>query len=187
MGWYWLIVAHMAGDYVFQSDWMAQTKTKESVPALAHATVYTLCFALVVPSWQALALIGVTHFIIDRWRLARYVCWIKNFLSPPFTWGVAFHDDCAPGAIGYYARPGSHFEAVVDAGIERGTTVDGYTGWYWVRRAKKWIHPWSECSGTGYHKDSPPWMSVWLMIIADNTMHLSINGLAFYLYETGVF
>ena len=43
---------------------------------------------------------------------------------------------------------------------------------------KAYRHPWSECSGTGYHRDRPPWMAVWLMIIADNTIHLAINAAA---------
>ena len=34
---------------------------------------------------------------------------------------------------------------------------------------------WEDCSGTGYHKDDPSWLTVWLMIAADNTMHLTIN------------
>lgn len=34
---------------------------------------------------------------------------------------------------------------------------------------------WSDASGTGYHKDVPPWLSVWLLILADNTIHLAIN------------
>ena len=38
--------------------------------------------------------------------------------------------------------------------------------------------PWSECSATGYHKDIPPFISFWLMVIVDNTMHLVINALA---------
>lgn len=45
--------------------------------------------------------------------------------------------------------------------------------------AKNWVNQprlrWSDCSATGYPADMPPWMSVWLLIIADNTMHLSIN------------
>jgi hypothetical protein len=36
--------------------------------------------------------------------------------------------------------------------------------------------------GTGYHKDKPPWMAVWLLIIADNTLHLLCNGLALAFY-----
>jgi hypothetical protein len=38
--------------------------------------------------------------------------------------------------------------------------------------------PWSECSGTGYHRDRPPWMAVWLLIIADNVLHVLCNAFA---------
>lgn len=37
---------------------------------------------------------------------------------------------------------------------------------------------WVDCSGTGYYKDTPQFLAVWLMIIVDNTMHLAINALA---------
>lgn len=40
------------------------------------------------------------------------------------------------------------------------------------------VKAWADCSGTGYHKDTPPWLAVWLMIIVDNTMHLALNALA---------
>ena len=125
------LLAHLVGDYVLQSDWMAQSKTKESVQgwsaAVWHAAVYTAVFLTLTRSPAALLVICTSHLVIDHFRLARYVCWAKNFLAPRSYW-----------------------------------------------------HPWSECAGTGYHKDSPPWMSVWLMIIADNTMHLLINGLAIH-------
>ena len=124
------LILHDVGDYLTQSDWMANQKTKSSLPAAAHALVYTLPFLLVSNSPAALAVIGFSHFAIDRWRLARYVCWAKNFLGPRST---------ADGSI--------------------------------------WWHPWTECSGTGYHKDKPPWMTVWLMIRADNTLHHLINFL----------
>lgn len=32
-----------------------------------------------------------------------------------------------------------------------------------------------DASGTGYHKDDPAWLAVWLLIAADNTLHLAIN------------
>lgn len=120
------LVAHAFGDYVLQSDWMANTKTTKSVAALAHVLTYFLPFLLITTSWKSLLIIVSTHFIIDRWRLARYVCWVKNFM-------------------GSYS-------------------------------------PWAECSGTGYHKDRPPWLSVWLMIITDNIMHVTINGFAIYYF-----
>lgn len=45
--------------------------------------------------------------------------------------------------------------------------------------AKNWITDrtlrWADCSATGYHKETPPWLAFWLLIIADNTLHLCIN------------
>jgi Protein of unknown function (DUF3307) len=117
------LVAHAVGDYVLQSDWMANEKTKRSVAALAHVVAYSLPFMFLRPSLAAMAVIAVTHFVIDRWRLARYVVWLKNFLGP--------------------GNP-----------------------------------PWATCSATGYPAERPPWLSVWLLIIADNVLHVLINGAA---------
>lgn len=88
------LVCHAFGDYVIQSDWMATAKTKKSTAALAHVLTYTACFLPLAGwdpvsppgpiRWQALLFIAATHFIIDRWRLARYVCWAKNFLAPKY-------------------------------------------------------------------------------------------------------
>ena len=33
-------------------------------------------------------------------------------------------------------------------------------------------------SMTGFDPETPAWMAVWLLIITDNTLHLSINRLA---------
>jgi len=103
---------------------MAQNKTKSTWAAFCHATVYSLPF-LAIASLNAWLVIWSTHLLIDRFRLARYVVYAKNLLSPKSQW-----------------------------------------------------HPWSECSATGYRKDTPPWLAVWLMIAADNTIHLAINYLA---------
>jgi len=119
------LIIHLWGDYIFQSGWMANNKTKAWLPALVHATVYSLPF-LLIGSWQAVLVIWSTHAVIDRFRLARYVCWGKEWIT------------------GMFETPKS----------------------------------WEDCSGTGYHKDVPIWLSMWLMIIADNTLHLTINYLA---------
>ena len=37
---------------------------------------------------------------------------------------------------------------------------------------------WKEAEVTGYAPDVPPWLAVWLLIAADNTLHLTINFLA---------
>lgn len=79
---YWLIICHLFGDYILQSDWMAQNKTKTAWACLAHVTTYTLPFLILTTSWQALIFIAGSHFVIDHWRLAKYVVFIKNFLAP---------------------------------------------------------------------------------------------------------
>lgn len=119
------ILLHLIGDYVLQSDWMASEKTKRAWPAFAHALVYSLPFLLLRPSTTAFAVILITHFLIDRYRLARFVCYAKNFLAPRSYW-----------------------------------------------------YKWEDCSASGYHHERPLWLAVWLMIAADNTLHILINGLA---------
>lgn len=138
------LILHLIGDYVTQSDWMANNKTKRSWPALAHAIVYSLPFLLLGPSWQALVVILGTHFLIDRFRLARFVVYLKNrVLQPqplyPEGFSEPFSKEC-----------------------------QDYADFH-----KKWA--WANCSGTGYPADAPPWLAVWLLIAADNTLHLAIN------------
>lgn len=112
-------MAHMVGDYLIQSDWMAQEKTRRWWPAIAHGVTYTLPFVLVTQSPAALVVIAGTHVVIDRYRLARHVVWFKNQLAP-----FAF-------------RPGH--------------------------------------TATGHGDDRPAWLSTWLLIIADNVIHMAIN------------
>lgn len=42
------------------------------------------------------------------------------------------------------------------------------------------VPPWRDCSATGYPPDAPPWLAVWLLIIADNTLHVAINSVALW-------
>jgi hypothetical protein len=133
------LILHLLGDYVFQSDWMAQNKTKRFAPAAAHALVYSLPFLLLDPSLAAFLVILVTHFFIDRYRLARFVVWAKNVLLDPSFWRMHL--------------------------VRDRETMEAFLG--------RWS--WPNCSGTGYPSDAPPWLAVWLLIAADNTLHLAIN------------
>lgn len=137
------LILHLVGDYVTQSDWMAQNKTKRFAPAAVHALVYSLPFLLLRPSWMAFTVILITHFLIDRYRLARFIVWAKN---------VAFR----PGWLIRSFLTGYHYE-LNEAAAER-------------HRFK-----WANCSATGYPSEAPPWLAVWLLIAADNTLHLAIN------------
>lgn len=84
------LLAHGWGDYIIQTGWMATQKTKRWSAAALHAVTYTMPFAALVlwpPSVStgdaliALAVIGGTHAVIDRYRLARHVIWVKNYLG----------------------------------------------------------------------------------------------------------
>lgn len=114
------LILHLIGDYITQTDWMAKNKGKSTIPAAVHAGVYSLPFLLLMPSLAAIVVILITHFLIDRFRLARFVVYGKNWITNPSL-------------------------------------------------------RWADASATGYHKDDPAWLSVWLLIVADNTIHLTIN------------
>lgn len=152
------ILCHMIGDYILQSDWMASNKTKSWEAAMVHAVTYCIPFAVMLwlqgytgsVVWYALSRIMSTHYLIDRYRLARYLCWLKNFLAPRW----------------------------IDTGREH--RVDRWRGatlWSGFETIYARNYPWKDCKDTGYHISRPPFMSVWLMIIADNTLHVLINGL----------
>ncbi len=77
------LLAHLVGDYLLQSDWMANEKVKRFLPAAVHALIYSLGFLLLRPSIAAWLVILASHFLVDRYRLARYVVWAKNdFFAP---------------------------------------------------------------------------------------------------------
>jgi Protein of unknown function (DUF3307) len=121
----WLLIAHLVGDYVLQTDHQALTKTQRWGPAVAHGATYTLPHALITQSPAALVVIFGTHVVIDHYRLARYVAWAKNQLAP-----------------------------------------------------RTWRYSLAEAGPHGYPYNRPDWMAVWLMILADNALHLAVNAAA---------
>lgn len=75
------LLIHLFGDYVTQTDWMAREKTKSHLPALIHAVIYTLPFLFLTTSLAALAVIVISHFFIDRYRLATRLVFAKNWVT----------------------------------------------------------------------------------------------------------
>ena len=119
-----LLILHLFGDYVLQTDRMATEKTSQSRMALLHAMVYSFPFLIVLDlNIAAFLTIFLSHAVIDRYRLARYVVFAKNKCHDPQL-------------------------------------------------------QWEDCRATGFHKSRPEWLAVWLLIIVDNTLHLTINYLA---------
>lgn len=77
-----IILAHLVGDYILQTHWMASEKVKRLWPAVVHGVVYTLPFLFITQSPMALLAIAGTHIVIDRYRLAKHVVWFKNQFAP---------------------------------------------------------------------------------------------------------
>lgn len=119
------LLAHLVGDYILQNNYEAQEKVNSNLPALSHAVKYTAAFLPLTRNPRTLLIIGGTHYIIDRYRLAKRLVWAKNQVGVPARHRYKFEDSVA-----------------------------------------------------GYDKDTPIWLSTWLMIAADNTVHMIINKLA---------
>lgn len=106
------ILCHVVGDYLTQTTWMANAKTKRWAPAWAHGIVYGIPFILITRSIPALLVIVVTHVVIDHYRLARYIIWAKNQLAPRrwrYPWSAAgpsgYLEKQAQGVTGYAVTP----------------------------------------------------------------------------------
>jgi hypothetical protein len=76
------IAAHFVGDYLLQTNHMALEKTSRWTPAILHGITYTIPFLFLTSSPLALFFISVTHILIDRFRLVKYVIWFKNQIAP---------------------------------------------------------------------------------------------------------
>ena len=116
----WIVLAHLWGDYLLQTNDMAQKKTTSWFWATSHALCYSIPYALLISwldlSWWALPFITLTHVLIDRFRLTTWITWLVN---------------------------------------GRG-----------------------EKTPTGFPATTPIWLATGLMIVVDNTIHLTINAVA---------
>ena len=91
------IYAHLIGDYLLQTDWMAKSKKQKSWVCAAHVLTYLLPFLLCgLPAWK-LAAIGVQHFLQDRTNIVAWsMKWSgrSTFASPPFApWSIILTDN----------------------------------------------------------------------------------------------
>ncbi len=90
------IFAHLIGDFLIQTDWMAQGKKKSSWICLVHVATYMIPFLFTsLNGWQLL-LVALQHFLQDR---TNFVEWYmansgrKAFASPPYTpWSAILVD-----------------------------------------------------------------------------------------------
>lgn len=91
------IYAHLIGDYLLQTDWMAKSKKQKSWVCAAHVMTYLLPFLLCgFPVWK-LAAIGVQHFLQDRTNIVAWsMKWSgrSTFALPPLApWSIILTDN----------------------------------------------------------------------------------------------
>ena len=109
------LLLHLLGDFITQNNWMAENKAKMNLTGYAACLTHCLVYSfpiIFIASPLALFVIFFTHFLIDKFRLARHFCRLKNW----------------------------HFS-----------------------------------TETGYSEHTPVWLSTMLVMIVDNTLHISIN------------
>jgi len=119
-----LLLAHLWGDYILQNDWMVRNKTSNSGACAVHVLMYGIPFLFIMDmTASAWLVIVITHFIIDRYRLARYVIYARN------------------------------------------RCVDNY-------KLK-------DSDAFGFRSGTPEHISFFVCVLVDNTLHLTINYLAY--------
>ena len=64
-----IIWMHFLADFILQSNWMAQNKSKANFPLFVHTVVYTGIFLLLDPIYAIVN--GVAHFVTD-WITSRW-------------------------------------------------------------------------------------------------------------------
>jgi hypothetical protein len=144
-------LCHIIGDFWLQSDWMAMNKSKKSWNCLVHVLIYTSMFLFLTASWKALLFIGVTHFILDRWHfiLKRAIWWRNHFPTGDYPPFVLCD------TTGYYDDSP-----------------------YNTKPFEKYSKEHQEILVEDYGKPRLFFITMWLYIFQDNTLHLICNLIA---------
>ena len=164
-----VILAHLVGDYLLQSHWMANEKVKRWFPAVVHGITYTLPFLFITLNPWSLLIIAGTHAVIDRYRLAKHFSYLKNLIGPrdyylEHTW--------PDGVTKKYTKDQEWTS--VDTAMSRPIHFNMSIAPPFAKKVKTrrfWIDYKPQ---NGYPPGTPDWMSTWLMIITDNTLHILI-------------
>lgn len=160
------LIAHLIGDYVFQSHTMAIKKTSSWKWALIHAFFYGIPFLFLVTSPLQWLVIVLTHAYIDHWKIADRWCRFYGVGHPGLWWTEA--DRRAQVEIAA--------EALYNTWKDK-------QGWMpWVPLGTNGGNGLMRAEAREQVKDQtfpypPPFLGVWLTIIVDNTLHLLINYL----------
>ena len=91
------IYAHLIGDYLIQTDWMALNKKKNSIICAIHILTYMIPFLFTGLKWWQLTAIAVEHFLQDRTSIITWIMKIKGsgkFATAPMApWSIIITDN----------------------------------------------------------------------------------------------
>ena len=94
-----IILGHLIGDYLLQSDWMALNKKKPNlegfIACLIHCTIWTISMMIFIGSNNILLALGLflSHILLDRTKL---VVWYLNtfkIMPNPTMWKIIIVDN----------------------------------------------------------------------------------------------
>jgi hypothetical protein len=81
------LLGHLVGDYLFQTDWMAENKKSQSLPCFIHSVVWAGCVILFTGwGWIPFIFLTVIHFIQDRTYIVRN--WMRLIGQDHFATGL---------------------------------------------------------------------------------------------------
>jgi hypothetical protein len=91
------IYAHLIGDFLIQTDWMAKGKKESTFICLVHVVIYMVPFLFCGFAWWQLGLIALQHFFQDRTNFVVWFMEVKGsakFTQPPMApWSIVLTDN----------------------------------------------------------------------------------------------
>ena len=91
-------LGHLVGDYLFQTDWMAENKKTQTIPCLIHSAIWSACVVLFAGwGWIPFLVLFVIHYIQDRTYMVRgwmHIVGQDHFATGPYApWSMVIIDN----------------------------------------------------------------------------------------------
>jgi hypothetical protein len=105
-----MLLGHLAGDFLFQTNWMAREKANNLAALFSHSAVYTLFIGLGAMlagrlTWQALLVVLLSHMFLDNRNFINF--WVRHVTRSSETeWLKVAVDQCwhiiVLGVVAYF-------------------------------------------------------------------------------------
>ena len=104
-----LLLGHLIGDYLLQSDWMALNKKKRGskgfLPCIIHCILWTLSVYIFTVGFKVnitiFILLFLSHYILDRTNIVKYII-NKTIMPNPTMWKIIIVDNTLHLLFAYF-------------------------------------------------------------------------------------